>query len=143
MNTTLALMILHLVATAAMCGIIWQVQLVQYPGFHYFDESQFRSAMKHHQNRISVVVIPFMVVELVLALFLAVTQPTLVNISAAVIVLSIWTLTFSLLVPLHDQLLRAGYNRQKVSRLVKRNWSRTILWTVKLFIVFGATIKSL
>lgn len=143
MNSTLALMILHIVATAAMCGIIWQVQLVQYPGFSYIDESKFRMAMKHHQNRISVVVIPFMVIELVLAVYLAAINPTLSNLASAMIVITIWALTFFFLVPLHDQLLRAGYDNKKISRLVKTNWSRTILWTVKLFVVFGATIKSL
>lgn len=136
-------MILHLVATATMCGVIWQVQLVQYPGFSYIDESKFKMAMKHHQNRISVIVIPVMVVELVLALFLAVTHPKLSTISAATIVVSIWAITFLTLVPLHDQLLRVGYDTKKISSLVTRNWSRTILWTIKLFIVFGTTINSL
>lgn len=143
MKSSLALMILHLLATATMCGIIWQVQLVQYPGFFYIDESKFRSAMKHHQNRISLVVIPFMVIELVLAIYLAAIYPTFSTLTPAVLVVTIWALTFFLLVPLHDQLLRAGYDSKKISRLVKVNWLRTVLWTVKLFVVFGATIKSL
>lgn len=143
MNTTLELMILHLVATAAMCGIIWQVQLVQYPGFSHFDESQFRMAMKHHQNKISLIVVPLMILELILAIYFSATIPNFPNISAAVLIVTIWALTFFFIVPLHEQLLRTGYNSQKIARLVKLNWSRTILWTIKLFVVFGATIKAL
>ena len=124
-------------------GIIWIIQIVHYPSFQSYDDSTFAEGMRNHQDRISLVIIPFMLLELFIAAYLCYTVPTVQNQTVMGIVICIWLCTFTIHVPLHRELLLNGKNPQYIRRLVTTNWIRTILWTLKLFIVLSTTIHSL
>ena len=47
-----------------MVGVIWVIQLVHYPSFHFIDKDIYDSFQKFHMNKISIIVIPVMILEL-------------------------------------------------------------------------------
>lgn len=127
------LTLLHLLVTSGLFVLIWLVQLCHYPQFSFLDERTFNQAMKHHQRSISYVVMPLMLIELGICIYSAVLGLSQSYILLGLVIL-IWLSTFVLQVPLHDQLLE-GKDFSKIQMLVKTNWVRTILWTVKLFLL--------
>ncbi|MEL6186606.1 MAG: hypothetical protein AAFU79_18460, partial [Myxococcota bacterium] len=67
--------IVHLGATFAMFGVIWMVQVVQYPLFARVGEESFAAYHAGHTAYITWVVLPLMFVELGTALWLLVSPP--------------------------------------------------------------------
>ena len=51
------MLILHLIATSVMVGVIWVIQLVHYPSFHFVELKQYTTFQRFHMARISYVVI--------------------------------------------------------------------------------------
>ena len=66
---------LHLVATSIMIGVIWVIQLVHYPSFHYIDRSRYQLFQDFHMRNISWIVFPLMSVELITGILL-IQSPT-------------------------------------------------------------------
>ena len=58
------MLIIHLIATSVMVGVIWVIQLVHYPSFHFIELKQYTTFQRFHMSRISYVVIPAMLTEL-------------------------------------------------------------------------------
>lgn len=136
MTTALSL---HAFSTVFMMGVIWLVQFVHYPSFHWLDRSRFNGAMKRHRIFTTTLVLPVMLCELFsgVALLFDETQalsPILVwgNLVALGI---IWGSTFLVSVPLHEQLAN-GYNKNTVERLIWTNWPRTVLWSARATLFF-------
>jgi hypothetical protein len=132
---------LNAASTFAMAGLIWLVQLVHYPTFGYIDASTFGDFVRFHQHRISIVVIPLMLVELATTLLLLwkphpVFTARLSLIAAACLALA-WLSTFLLQVPLHQQLLR-GADEACVASLAAGNWLRTGAWSMRALLLFFA-----
>ena len=134
---------LTLFISAALFGIIWLVQRLHYPSFMFLDQLTFKTAMKHHQDRISWVVVPLMLTELLLAVVAVIRDVSTHTLTILIIVIMIWLVTFTIQVPLHSKLLLEGFNEQRIHRLVRTNWIRTLLWTLKLFVIFSTTVNSL
>lgn len=124
----------HLVATSAMVGIIWFVQVVQYPLFATLSGEELRKVHAFHCRKISVVVLPLMVLELVTALLLAFLFPSVLSLGAALLLIIIWISTFFVQVPLHSAIER-GEEGSAARRLVRSNWIRTVAWSVRVVIV--------
>ncbi len=123
------------VASGAMCGLIWFVQVVHYPLFAAITGAPSREHAIENQRRTSPVVIPFMAVELATAAAIAVWPPAGVGRGAAFVGLAlvavIWLSTFFVQVPLHGRLARDGHSAAVVDSLVRSNWIRTIAWTAR------------
>ena len=47
-----------------MTGLIWTIQLVHYPTFDHVADDHFADFAKFHASRISLIVLPAMIVEL-------------------------------------------------------------------------------
>jgi len=76
MSTAAALLLsVHLLATAAMVGLIWFVQIVHYPLFAAVGADEFVAYEVAHQRLTSYVVGPLMAVEGLTALALLVAAP--------------------------------------------------------------------
>ena len=76
-----------------------------------------------------------MLIELVTAFTLAIVdQHFVTNISNLVIVLLIWLVTFAFSVPCHSRLSKSK-NGSSIRKLISTNWLRTVLWTLKSFIL--------
>jgi hypothetical protein len=119
-------------ATFAMTGVIWLVQLVQYPGFGRVGAAEFADFHRHHCRAIGWVVGPLMVLELLTALALAATGEPLwfwrLMLGALVV---IWLSTALWQGPGHGRLAREGPRPDLIRALVRGNWLRTILWSAR------------
>jgi len=56
------------------------------------------------------------------------------TITCLIMLIGIWLSTFSLQVPAHDKLILKK-NDLVIDRLVKTNWIRTVLWSLKLLVL--------
>ncbi len=126
------IIIVNLFASFFLCGLIWIIQIVHYPFFKYTDPQRFEEAMTFHRKKISLIVVPIMLVELVSSFWLSFFSKiyTTHHIAGFIIVLLIWGITFTIQVPLHGKLSN-NRNQQIIHKLVQSNWTRTVLWSAK------------
>jgi len=128
-------LLVQAVASSAMCGLIWFVQIVHYPHFGMVGGEPSKAFAHDHQDRTARVVIPFMLAEGAAALFLAASPPVgvprSVAVLGAVVVLAIWLSTAAVQMPLHRRLAREGHAAETVAALVRSNWVRTVLWSLR------------
>ncbi len=124
------LFVLHFAAVGFMTGLIWLIQLVQYPLMAAVGEAQFKAYHLGHSTRISFIVLPVMLGELATAALLYLRDGpaggwclllTLVCFAST----AIWS------VPCHQRLSQ-GFDARAHARLVSTNWIRTLAWTIHL-----------
>lgn len=129
----LDLLLVHAAATWALVGLIWVVQLVQYPGFALVGASELGPFHAHHSARITWIVAPLMAAELASGVALVPLRPegvspTLVWTGLLLIGVN-WLCTAFVSVPLHGRL---GRRTPRVQRtLVTTNWIRTAAWSAR------------
>lgn len=139
--------LVHLAATLALTGLCWFVQVVHYPLFAQVGPGQFAHYEQLHAQRTSWVVAPLMLAELasgLLLLALARTAPPLPALPDGGLALwlwinmgllaAVWLSTFFVQVPLHG-VLAAGFDADAAVRLVRSNWVRTLLWSLRAIIL--------
>lgn len=115
-----------------MAGILWLVQLVVYPAFSLVAPNDLPRYASAHATRITFIVGPLMLAELVSFLILLVLGtpfPAWLAIAAGFTLLVNWLSTFLWQVPLHARLQRA--EADAISMLIRSNWLRTICWTTR------------
>lgn len=136
-------------STLALTGLIWTVQLVHYPAFHYVSPDDFKAFEAFHRRAISFVVIPLMLAELGTSLVLLQWRPAPIPVVAVILgclaTLLLWVVTFTVQVPLHNRLMNAK-NEIAIQRLVTGNWLRTFLWSLRaslvLWMLFAVLINN-
>ena len=130
------MLIIHLIATSVMVGVIWIIQLVHYPSFHFIERNQYTSFQRFHMSRISYVVIPAMLTELftLILIIISMDQVDPIILASALLLIVIWLMTAVFFSGVHQK-LTLGYDQTVVEKLVKLNWGRTLLWTLRLLIV--------
>jgi hypothetical protein len=127
---------LHLVTSSALMGLIWMVQVVHYPSFHFIPSSDYVSYAVFHTQRITWVLAPLMIAEMIFTLlmpFEAYRSSWTMTLSI-VLVLIIWGSTFFIQVPLHGVLAKSK-DVEAINALISSNWIRTIAWSLKTFIL--------
>lgn len=128
------LLLVQAVASGAMCGIIWFVQVVHYPLFVRAGGDERAFALEN-QRLTGCVVIPFMLAEGLAAAVFAWNPPAGVPRSVATLglaaVLALWLSTGFLQMTLHARLAREGHAPDVVAALVRSNWLRTVFWTLR------------
>lgn len=124
------LLAVHAVATLALAGLVWFVQLVHYPLFARVPEEGFAGYEREHTRRTTWIATPLMVVEAACAALLAVVEPQLLTAAGLLLVGGVWASTFLVQVPCH-RLLAEGWDADAHRRLVRSNWLRTGMWTVR------------
>ncbi len=139
-------LLLNLLATLVMVGVIWTVQVVHYPLFAGVGEGTWAAYEAEHQRRITLVVGPTMVLELVTAVWLVLARPEAVPawaaVAGALLVGLIWASTALVQVPLHAA-LGGAFDEAAHARLVATNWVRTATWTVRGGLVLWLTWRLL
>ena len=131
---------LNTISAFLLTGVIWTIQLIHYPSFHYIDKLSFVNFHKFHEWRISIIVIPLMIVELItsVVLYMNDTSSLIFALNLAIIVL-IWCSTFFIQVPIHT-ILSSGKDKKMIEKLVKTNWIRTFLWTIRMLLIIDEII---
>ena len=136
--------LVHLGATLALVGVIWVVQVVHYPLFAGVGAEGWAAYEAAHQSRITLVVGPLMVAELVTAVWLVLDRPaalpTWAVVLGAVLVGVLWASTAFLQVPLHNA-LGGAFDADAHGRLVATNWLRTVAWTARGGLVLWMTAR--
>jgi hypothetical protein len=128
----------HLIFTSIMTGVIWVIQIVHYPSFHFIEKELYTAFQKFHMNKISIIVIPIMLAELItgMMLFLDKSSKSPFLIISFVILVLIWLITGVFFSKAHNELM-TGYQELVVNQLVVMNWIRTSLWTLRLLLLIG------
>ena len=126
----------HLIFTSIMTGVIWVIQIVHYPSFHFIEKELYTAFQKFHMNKISIIVIPIMLAELItgIMLFLDKSSKSPFLIISIIILVLIWLITGVFFTKAHNELI-AGYQELVVNQLVVMNWIRTLLWTLRLLLL--------
>lgn len=113
-----------------MCVLIWIVQLIIYPSFEEIEESQFPQWHKRYTFRISCLVIPLMISQVVLlGRLIYLNSFNTVFILQGLLIFVAWVVTFTLSVPCHKKLSEKKDTSQ-IKRLTASNWLRTAAWTI-------------
>ena len=130
------MLILHLISTSVMVGVIWVIQLVHYPSFHFVELKQYTTFQRFHMARISYVVIPAMLTELftLILIVISMDQIDTLVLASAILLIFIWLMTAVFFSGVHQK-LTLGYDQTVVDKLVKLNWGRTLLWTLRLLLI--------
>ncbi len=134
MSPLTAILAAQAIASGMMAGIIWFVQAVHYPLFAAVPDDGGGYA-RENQRRTAWVVLPPMLIEAAAAAWLVAEPPAAVGRGPAVVGLVIvgllWASTLAVQMPLHGRLARDGHAPAVVAALVRSNWPRTVLWTVR------------
>ncbi len=122
--------------------LIWLVQVIIYPGFHRIPAANFVTYHRWYAFRISVVVLPLMIGEIVLLVcwWWGGAERSAAYI-AALAVFVVWLSTFGLQVPTHKR-LQNGKDDALIVRLVATNWIRTLAWSIKALVVTLALVQN-
>jgi hypothetical protein len=122
---------LHLATTWFLIGLIWFVQVAHYPLFAQVGRDRFVAYERAYTPRVTRVVLPAMLLEVLLAAWLGWLAPpelrgwALLGLLALAVV---WASTFLLQVPCH-RVLAERPDPDTMQRLVRSNWLRTAAWT--------------
>ena len=127
------LSVLRLLFDFGLVVLIWLVQLIIYPSFKYTDSQSLHQWHSRYSKRISLVVIPLMLGQLLITV-LQLNEANVVNYLLALLVLAVWLITFLFFVPLHNKISSGRIDDQNLVSLVNVNWWRTAIWTV-IFVV--------
>lgn len=131
--TSALLLILHCAATWALVGLIWTVHIVHYPLFASVGAG-FRAYHEAHMQRITWVVAPLMLTELVTAFLLWANPPAgtqaRVWLIGLVLLGAVWIETGLFAVPAHGR-LAAGFDTNVHRSLMIGDLVRTLAWTAR------------
>ena len=134
MNWPTVILLANAVSTLFMVGLIWMVQVVHYPLFDDVGAENYARYQQRHQNNITYIVAPMMLIELVTAVLLIVYPLVGVDKSLAyvglILVILVWGSTALLQVPCHEKLIK-GFDQAAYQWLVNSNWIRTIAWSAR------------
>ena len=127
----------HAFATFFMCGLIWLIQLVHYPSFVFVAKERYTEFQRFHMFKISWIVLPVMLLELVSGALLWYQDPRQTWTINLVMLSLIWCSTSAIQTPVHAK-LEKGFDEKLVRRLVRGNWVRTILWSLRSLILLAS-----
>ncbi len=134
MSALTCVLLVQATATLMMAGLIWFVQIVHYPLFRDVGAEGYRRFQQEHMRRTSVVVLPLMLAELAAAISLVPLSPTPpfrgLAWTGLVALGLLWLSTFGWQVPCHRR-LESGFDEMAWRRLVRTNWLRTGLWSLR------------
>ena len=124
---------LHSLVNFGMCVVLWLVQLVIYPSFLRVEPSELIAWHKAYTFRVSFVILPLMLGQLVIAILSVWEDPSILEWVAFTFVMVCWILTFFVSVPLHRKIEQNDITRETLQKLITTNWPRTIFWSA----IFG------
>jgi hypothetical protein len=124
------LVLFQIVVDSGLLILIWMVQLVVYPGFRYYSEPDLKRWHEIYTGRITLIVLPLMLAQLILYAYQLYGAPGILSAGQFLLVAATWLITFLYAVPLHASIEKDTDTTLSRAKLVRINWSRTILWTI-------------
>ncbi|MDG1089380.1 MAG: hypothetical protein P8P37_00745 [Candidatus Marinimicrobia bacterium] len=134
------LFFLNVISAFLLTGVIWTIQIVHYPSFHYIDKMSFTNFHHFHERRIAIIVMPLMLIELTTSTALYINNmSSIVFALNLLIVVLIWCSTFFIQVPIHS-ILSQKKDKKLIEKLVNTNWIRTFLWSMRMLLIIDEII---
>ena len=124
------ILLIHFSVCLVMTGVIWIVQVVHYPTFRFINNNNFNLFSSFHVKSIGFIVVPLMLIEATTATILVLKYPNKAIFINFTLLMITWVFTFAVSMPLHKD-LQNRYSPNAIEKLIKTNWSRTILWTIR------------
>lgn len=121
---------LRLAFDTGILTLIWLVQLVIYPGLTRYSQSNLKSWHPIYSKRVTYVVLPLMLGQLVLSIYHAIIYLHPADIVHLVLILSAWAITFFKAVPLHQSIEDSNEGLETAIKLKDINKSRTAVWSI-------------
>jgi hypothetical protein len=132
MGTGQAFLLLETAAALFMAGVLWTMQLLNYPLLALVGAEAFPRYEAAHNRRFALVVVPGVLAAVVGGIGLAASRPGQVPIWAPVCELALLAVvvisTAALQGRQHGALVR-GFDQRTVSLLVRSNWIRVAAWS--------------
>ena len=122
--------ILQLIIDFGLVILIWLVQLCIYPAFTFFSEKNLLKWHKAYTPRITFVVLPLMLSQLILSIYFLNNTLNIRNLLIFSLVITTWATTFLIYVPLHQKINTGEESYKTSNKLVKLNWVRLVLWNL-------------
>jgi hypothetical protein len=119
--------------------LTWMVQLIVYPSFLYYDSKALILWHSKYTPSITKIVAPLMLAQLGLAIYGLFEELAFYSLTYAILVISMWGITFSIFIPLHEKIQSGSATSDLLKKLVRYNWIRTAVWTV-LFLLSVARL---
>jgi hypothetical protein len=131
--------------TLYMTGMIWSMQVLEYPLFALVGPKEFPAYHRRHNRGLPVFVILPSLAAFVSAVVLIFIRPARLPLWSSIVVaaidLVVVVVTVARGAPLHSKLDREGYSETVIRQLVQGNWIRTILWTVNAILLLVLTAQ--
>ncbi|MDJ0791696.1 MAG: hypothetical protein QNJ71_07350 [Acidimicrobiia bacterium] len=134
-----AVLLLQVASTWAMVGIIWVIQVLQYPQLADVPAASFPEFERQHQRRIALVLALFAPIEIVTALWLFLDPggiPRWMPLVGGLLLAGIWISTALFYAPIHGS-LTDGFDPALHRSLVRWNWARTAAWSLRGMLVLA------
>jgi len=139
----MSITIIQLLLDFGLVVLIWIIQRIVYPSFLYYNTENLVAWHRIYTSRFSAIVIPLMLGQLGLCIYQVITLSSLYTFISLVIIILIWIATFSQFVPIHSKISQGIVNEKMLISLVKKNWIRTVLWTLLfLYSFFNSMIQA-
>ena len=119
--------------------LIIMVQLIIYPSFLHYPLKNLIAWHNIYTKKIAIVVIPLMLGQLSVSIFQVYEKQVFDTLSYAIIVLFLWGITLFKFAPMHNTISQGSVNDKFLTKLVRLNWIRTILW----FLLFLLTVTKI
>ena len=134
------LFFLNVISAFLLTGVIWTIQIVHYPSFHYIDKLSFTNFHNFHERRISIIVMPLMLIELITSIALYIHNMWSIIFALNLLIVGlIWCSTFFVQVPIHS-ILSEKKDKNLIEKLVNTNWIRTFLWSMRMLLIIDELI---
>ena len=125
---------IQIVCNSFIVSLVLITQFITYPTFLSIEKKKFPVYHKKYVNKISLIVAPVMIIELLTLSSIAYFSADFLIIKSLILLLVIWLTTFTIMVPSHNKISKA-FNKKEINRLINYNWIRTILWSFKLLVI--------
>lgn len=135
-----AIELIQLLIDFGLVTLIWMVQIIIYPSFLYYGNRDLSRWHPVYTGKITVIVAPLMIAQLVLAAYVLVVNSayTVTEITTLTLICINWLLTMLVFIPLHQKIDQNAGNQQTQQRLVNFNWIRVALFCLVFIIHFTA-----
>lgn len=147
MTAGLWTLLMALAATLFSTGVIWFMQVLEYPLFAYVGAEAFPAFHAQHNRRLPGVVFLPMLVAFVATVALLFVRPAAVPAWLAwlgvVLVGVVLVSSFTLLIPRHMRPTNEGYSPEIIRELVRFNWVRTVAWTLHALVLLAMLVLTL
>jgi len=122
--------ILRLLIDFGLLVLIWIVQRIIYPGFLHYSADELVKWHRIYTSRLTFIVFPLMLGQLAVSVYQLTLEANLYTVMGFILVILLWLSTFLQFVPMHSKISQGKVSQKLLNSLVKKNWIRTILWTV-------------